>query len=182
MSRSGTPAGFRMAAILFGVVPVHPASAQSVATAPVAAPAPAPPATIPVTIRAGTPIPLLTVRALSSKTAAKGDLFDLEVAQDVVSDGQVVVPKGTRGIGELTRAETSGALGAAGAIEARLLYLVLRDTTVRIEGFIDSKGKSSAGTVIAAFMITPIIKGGSATIPAGTAITGFVEHDVTIAR
>lgn len=139
-------------------------------------------ATTSVTIPAGTEIPLATLAAISSKTAAKGDLFDLEVTQDVIRDGHVLVPKGTRGVGELTRAETSGSLGVAGALEGRLLYITIGDDTVRLEGLLGRLGKTSTGTLVAAFMITPIIKGKSATIPAGTAVTGIVEHEVLIGR
>jgi hypothetical protein len=135
-----------------------------------------------VTIHAGTEIPLATLAAISSRTAAKGDLFDLEVTQDVIRDGRVLVPKGTRGVGELTRAETSGSLGVAGALEGRLLYITVGDDTVRLEGLVGNLGKTSMGTVVASFVITPIIKGKSAAIPAGTAVIGIVEHDVLIAR
>ena len=139
-------------------------------------------ASVPVTIPAGTEVSLATLATISSKTAAKGDLFDLEVTQDVVRDGHVLIPKGTRGVGELTRAETSGSLGVAGALEGRLLYITVGGDTVRLEGLLGRMGKTSTGTVVASFMITPIIKGKSATIPAGTPVTGIVEHDARIGR
>jgi hypothetical protein len=169
MSRFSTGIGHVAAIALCWLAPGSPAWSQ---TSPSTS----------LTIHAGTEIPLATLAAISSKTAAKGDLFDLEVTQDVIRDGRVIVPKGTRGVGELTRAETSGSMGVAGALEGRLLYIIIGDDTVRLEGLLGNLGQTSTGTVIASFMITPIIKGKSAAIPAGTKVTGIVEHDALIAR
>ena len=135
-----------------------------------------------IRIPAGTEIPLATLAAISSKTAAKGDLFDLEVTQDVIRDGQVLVPKGTRGVGELTRVQASAGLGTSGGIEGQLLYIILGNDTVRLEGLLGRLAKTGTGTLVASFMLTPMIKSKNAAIPAGTMVTGIVQRDVLIAR
>ncbi len=138
-----------------------------------------------ITIPAGTPLRLVTRTALSSKTHAKGDLFDLELVEDVVIDGAVCIPKGARAVGELTIAEPKGAIGAAGKLEARLLYLVSGDRTIRIDGKLASQGKGRANEVLrmalAIGTIASVVTGESATIPVGTEVSGHVQRETVLA-
>lgn len=146
----------------------------------------------PAIIPAGTEIPLVTSTALSSKTSAKGDVFDLSVAENVAIAGHVLIPKGTRAVGELIRAEQRDMFGASGKLEARLLYIVLNGESLRLEGRLviagrqEIKGKSgtaaTVGAIVAAGSLGFIVTGKSAVIPAGTMITGVVERGATIDR
>src|SRR5436309_11155027 len=51
---------------------------------------------------------------LDSKNWKEGDAFPYEVAQDVVVDGRVAIPAGTKGTGTITRAREAGAFGKSG--------------------------------------------------------------------
>jgi hypothetical protein len=55
-----------------------------------------------VTIPKNTEIELITLEAVSSATATKGQLVRLAVAEDVRVEGLVVIPKGTFATGEVT--------------------------------------------------------------------------------
>jgi len=66
---------------------------------------------VPVTIPAGTSIPIVMEVALSTRTHVKGDVFFARVAEEVIArDGMVLIPEGTRVEGvvaEARRAENS---------------------------------------------------------------------------
>jgi hypothetical protein len=83
-----------------------PAPAVTSDTTQSLAPAPATDAPHPlpefVTIPKNTEIELITLEAVSSATATKGQLVRLAVAEDVKEDGLVVIPKGTFASGEVT--------------------------------------------------------------------------------
>src|SRR4051794_21573496 len=51
---------------------------------------------------------------LDSKNWKEGDAFPYEVAQDVVVDGRVAIPAGTKGTGTITRAREAGSFGRSG--------------------------------------------------------------------
>jgi hypothetical protein len=67
---------------------------------------PAAPATI--TVPAGTAIALAMTTPLTTKTATAGTQFTATVAEDVVMDGQVVIPKGAEVTGHVALAQRSG--------------------------------------------------------------------------
>src|SRR3546814_3465311 len=62
----------------------------------------------------GLEIPLVTTTTLSSKTSVKGDFVPLETAADVLVDGHLVIAAGTQVTGQVTDAQTKGALGMSG--------------------------------------------------------------------
>src|SRR5687768_8302100 len=45
---------------------------------------------------------------LNSKTHRLGDRFSMTVAQDIFADGQIVIPRGTRAVGQVTKVRGNG--------------------------------------------------------------------------
>lgn len=167
-----------LAAMLLAVAPAG-ASAQP-------APEPAPePATAGPVLRRGTPVPMQTVQPLSSKRALQGQRFDLEVSAEVRVDGMLVIPKGARGVGEVSRVVEKGMMGKPGKLEVRVMYVEVGGTRIRLEGKVRDKGASGAGGVVIAApligMSAAFVHGKSAVIPAGSAVEGFVYQDVPLA-
>lgn len=135
----------------------------------------------------GTPVPMQTVQPLSSKRARQGQRFDLEVSEEVRVDGMLVIPKGARGVGEVSRVVEKGIMGKPGKLEVRVMYVEVGGTRIRLDGKATDKGSSgAAGVAIAAPLIgltgAALVTGKSAVIPAGSAIQGFVYQDVPLAR
>ncbi len=135
-------------------------------------------------MEAGTPVPLVTVGEVSTKTHRQGDRFDLEVSRDVLVGGHLVIPKGARGLAEVARHRARGPFGKAGMLEVRLLHVEVGGRKVRLDGGGEHKGASAAVPAVATGVITAAlgsaILGKSARIPAGTEVVGFVHRDLPL--
>jgi hypothetical protein len=143
-------------------------------------------------IPVGTTLLMATSKTLSTKTNLTGDEFDLAVVDDLVIDGHVLIPKGTRVVGELTRVSQKDVFGVAGKLEARFLYIVLDGAPVRLEGRLflagrqEIAGKSgtaaSVGVIVTVGSLGGIVTGKSAVVPAGTVFSAIVEREATLSR
>jgi len=135
-------------------------------------------------IPAGTEIPLIVEKAISSKVYSKGDLFYLKTTKDLKIDGRTAILAGTKVVAELTRAEKKGAFGKSGKLEAKLLYAALDNQTIRLQGVVAARGKGgTTETVLAAMAIGTLaffVTGRSAEIPAGTELSGYLSSDARI--
>lgn len=135
----------------------------------------------PVTLTAGTEIPIETLEPLSSKTDAKGRIVAMAVLSDVLVDGKIALPKGTPVTGQIADAQATGGLGTSGRLIVRPIYLQIGGRTVRLRGAASEKRGVSAGGVVGLLTLSGAISGRSALIPAGTRIQGEVERDAVIA-
>nr|WP_243451897.1 hypothetical protein [Sphingosinicella soli] len=161
----------------------YPASAQDTAqnAEPVALGAPQS-----SVLRAGTSVPLKTLVGLTTegKKLKVGHRFELEVAEAVSVDGQVVIPVGSPAVGEVTSVRNKGMWGKSGHIETRMLYVRANGRQIRLSGSIDDKGVTGTAGVVAAAVLIPVVgffvTGTSAQIPVGSNITGFVQEDVPV--
>lgn len=137
-------------------------------------------------VPSGTVIELVTDNALSSKKNVKGDLLRLRVTAPVIVDGVTAIPAGTPVVAQLTTAIERGAFGRSGRLEIELLYAELPGGTLRVRGMLEARGKKDAGGAAAtavAFLALPFLATGrSAEIPAGTEVSGRLDHDLWIDR
>jgi hypothetical protein len=127
-----------------------------------------------------------TLEPLSSKRARQGQRFGLEVSEDVRVDGMLVIPRGARGVGEVSRVVTKGVMGKPGKIEVRALFVEVGGARIRLDGKAADKGESGAAPVL---LTAPLVglsaaffTGKSAVLPAGSAIQGFVFQDLPLVR
>ncbi|HEY0326366.1 MAG TPA: hypothetical protein VGC46_10400 [Allosphingosinicella sp.] len=160
--------------------PVQPAVAT---TAEAAAPAevfvpitPAPVAPATATIAAGLSIPLSLNAELSSSRNREGETFAMTVAQDVLSDGIVVIPRGTRAVGEITLRSGRGMFGKSGKMELSFRYLDMDGVRVPLDGthFQAGEGNTAGtvGAVLAAGVVGGmVVTGRSANMPEGREFT-----------
>lgn len=159
-------------------VPVAPLCAQQAVVVG------APDATV---LRAGTEIPVRTRTELTTehKALRVGQRFEVETSEAVLLNGQVVLPAGTTGVGEVTMVRNKGMWGKSGHFAVRLLYLRVGTREIKLNGTIDDKGTAGgAGAVaVSALVFLPagfFMTGTSARLPAGTAIKGFLDEDVPV--
>ncbi|HEX8623242.1 MAG TPA: hypothetical protein VF718_14835 [Allosphingosinicella sp.] len=143
------------------------------------------PAAGPVLLK-GTPVVLKTLAPLSSRWAVQGQRFDLEVRDEVRVDGLLVIPRGARGVGEVSRVVTKGMMGKAGKIEVRVLFVEVGGARIRLDGVASDKGASGAAPVVLAAPLIGVsaafFTGKSAVLPAGSTIEGFVFQDMPLVR
>lgn len=177
-------------ALLVGAMPAVAQTAPAATLAPAPATAPVTVASAPVgdsnVLRSGTEIALKMSETITTKgkKLVAGYLAHLEVMDDVLVNGVVVIPKGSPAIAEVTDVRNKGMWGKSGKINARLLYVTVGDRKIRLRGVFDDKGVTGTAGVVAAIAFVPIAgfftTGTSATLPMGAGVKGFVDEDVSL--
>jgi hypothetical protein len=136
------------------------------------------------TLLAGTTVRLRTLSALNSNDSKVGQIFDIETSEDVLLNGIIVIPRGTRGRGEVTFAKKKGMWGKSGKLETRLLSVRLNGRDIPIRGSVGDKGETGTVGVVAAIAFIPVagffVTGTSANLPEGSPATGYIESDIPI--
>ena len=138
-------------------------------------------------LSAGTQISVRTAEALTTegKKLRIGQRVQLEVAEAVMLNGQVVIPNGSPVIGEVTDVRNKGMWGKSGLINARVLYVRANGNQIRLTGQFDDKGVTGTAGVVAAIAFVPIAgfitTGTSARIPLGAPVTAFLDEDISVA-
>ena len=163
-----------------GMPAVDAAAAAADGAAPVAdTPAPAT-----LLVPRDTPVHLMVVSEVTTKTHAEGHKFKLRVDQPVLVDGRELIPVGATAWGEVTSAKSSGNIGKSGKLSARLLTIDLNGTSIPIDGETSAKGKSGTAETLMGFASLGVLalftKGNNAKIKAGEMMTAFVSEDTQI--
>jgi hypothetical protein len=125
-----------------------------------------------------TPVRMKLGRTLSSADAQVGDEVDLDVSEDVVVDGLLVIARGANAIGVINEAEPKKALGRGGKLGVLVRSVRLannQEAVLRSGG--EAKGSSSS-----AGMVIPVMHGKDITLPKGTEITAYVNGDTRLKR
>lgn len=137
-------------------------------------------------LRVGAEVPLKLSEELTTKgkKLKTGQRFHLEVAENVLVDGRVVIPAGTPAFGEVTDVRNKGMWGKSGHINARVLYALVNGRQIRLTGNFDDKGVTGTAGVVGAVALVPVagffMTGTSARLPIGTPIKAFVDEDVPL--
>lgn len=147
------------------------APAKPAAGALVAAPAPADVHQNPNVLPANTEVLLRMNEDLSSKKAEVGQPFFLSVAQDVIHNGMIVIPRGSRGMGEVTWRTGKGAFGKSGKMEVEIKYIEVNGRRIPVLGKFRQEGEGNTvatiGAVILVGVFSAFVTGKSALIPRG---------------
>lgn len=127
----------------------------------------------------------MVMSEVSTKERGVGYRFKLRVNEPVKTGGTIAIPVGTIAYGEVTSAESSGSVGKAGKLSARLVDVDVNGTIIPLTGDTTAKGKNSTGeTVMAVWALGPLglfARGNNAKIKAGELMTGFTAAEATIA-
>jgi hypothetical protein len=122
---------------------------------------------------------MTTRTEVTSRGTRAGTRFELEVSEPVMLNGQVAIPAGTTGIGEITRRRGTGMWGRRGILETRVLHLRMGDQQIRLTGAGGDRGRAGTAGVIASAVFLPVagffVHGSHARIPAGTRTVGYLE-------
>lgn len=132
----------------------------------------------------GTSVRLRTLSPLSSSDNKTGDRFDLEVSEDVLLNGRVVIPRGSPGRGEITLVKKKGMWGKSGKLETRVLSVRANGMDIPLRGTVLDKGDTGTAGVVGAILVLPVagffVTGTSAVLPQGTGFTGLTESDLPV--
>jgi hypothetical protein len=159
-------------------------AAPAAPAAPAAAPAPAeavaPPVVTPAPdvalLPANSEVILALNEPLTSDDKMLGDDFSLTVSQDVKANGLVVIPQGTRAVGQIVYRKGKGGFGKSGKLEIAFRYIDFGGRHIPLDGHYRQEGSgngaAAVGAVLAAGVIGGlIVHGHSARIPQGHEFT-----------
>ena len=180
------------AALLCAAIP-SAALAQVVAasapTAPIvtAAPAPVTPPAVPVIRLPGnTSVTFSLNGPLNSKSNLTGEKFSMTVAQDVIAQGHVVIPRGTHAVGQINYSKGNGSFGKSGKMDLVFRYIDINGIQIPVEGhyFQEGRGNGAAtvGAVLGAGVIGGlVVKGHNAELTEGREFSATIPSDVLFA-
>jgi len=142
------------------------------------------------TIPAGTMIPVRLLQTLSSGTVNAGDSFRIEVLEDIIVDGAVVIPAGSPGSGKVTLAVPARSMGRAGELRVSLDFVhtydnipvpveaneqtAARDTELMGKSFVAYVFLGPVG------LLTLLEKGQNITIPADSQFYVMVRMPINV--
>jgi hypothetical protein len=136
-------------------------------------------------LKEGVQVPLKFAADLNSKTAHEGDPVEFLLDEDLKVGTSIVVPKGSHAVATVTDAKKAGMMGRPGELSVQMQYLVAGSNHVHIRGTKGREGDSKTGATVAlTVLFGPIglIKHGkNVDIPAGTALTAYVDQDIWFA-
>lgn len=164
-----------------------PAPAVVPAPAPVAVevPAPAAPAVRQIVMSPNTEVVVTPNDTVTTKgkRVKEGFKFPLSVVFDVMQDGYVVIPKGTRGEGTVTWMTNKGAFGKSGKMEVSFDWLELGGRRVALTGNHRQEGEgntgATVGTAVAAGVFAAFVTGRSASIVNGQQLRARTAEPLT---
>jgi len=132
-------------------------------------------------------VDLVLARAVSTHYKKLGDVVPFLVRQDVMDNGQMVIPKGTRAWGKITTLKAAGSFMKSGKLAFEFSHIDLPGGTklpIRFTKQTQGEGESSTGSKLAesgltgglimvatVALILPFIDGNQAVMRAGTELT-----------
>ncbi len=162
-------------------------AAQTAAPAPsqpeVQVVAPQPPASHPdaLVVPRDTMVRLMVLNEVNTRKAKPGDRFVLRVDENVAVNGTIVIPVGAKAWGEVTDSRQNGAVGRAGQISARLLYVEAGGRQIPLTGEDKSKGPKGGDRValaVVGFGIFGLLaEGAQGKLKAGHIFNGYLAGD-----
>lgn len=132
-----------------------------------------------VTIKSGTPIPLLLEQTITSKNVASGTIINFKCTRDIVVDGKVAIRAGEMAKGQVSHVKKNGILGRAGEIEIRVTSISAVDGSevyLTANSLYDD-GKSK---LVLSLFLCFFIKGSNGEIPAGTQCVANVSSNTVV--
>jgi len=138
-------------------------------------------------LRAGAPVPVVLSEFLTTKGKhlKVGQPVQLEIAQDVLLNGRVVIPARSPVGGVITEVRNKGMWGKSGGIHLQIKSVNINGTDIRLKGEMDSRGETGTAGVVGALVVLPVagffVTGTSAEMPLNMPGRAFLDQDITLA-
>ena len=115
----------------------------------------------------------------------EGDTFNLTVVHDVIHQNHMVIPKGSRAVGEIAWLTDKGMFGKSGKMDIELKYVEVGGRRVDIDGTYRQEGEgntlATVGGVVLVGVFAGFITGKSAVVPQGRELMAHTQHDIPLA-
>jgi hypothetical protein len=135
-------------------------------------------------VRAGTPVRLMTDAPVHSRSIVQGQRIALRVADDVILNSKIVIPRGTAAIGEIESLSDKGMFGKAARFTLRPLFVEHNGRRLNLSGIHREAGsKATAAAAVTTVLIGGlglIITGKSADLPQGSILHAELRDDVVL--
>ena len=127
----------------------------------------------------------MVLTEVNSHDSRPGHQFKLRVHQPVMVEGQTLIPEGALAWGEVASAARTGAVGQAGELGVRLLFVEIDGARIRLDGQLAMTGRSAADKVVLSVLgfgvLGLLAKGNNAKLKAGDLIDGHVAETMIFA-
>jgi len=135
-----------------------------------------------IVLPAGVPVRLVLLETLRSQSNHKGDLVTFEVADDIMLNGVVVVPKGALAYGQITELRSRRGLGKGGKLDAEINHIFLPGGVyIPLATEIGQASGFEGGKMLSRYIVWSLFTGVGAFVALGTkgkAIT--IEHGLQV--
>ena len=137
-------------------------------------------------LRAGAPVPVVLSEFLTTKgkNLKVGQRVQLEVAQDVMLNGRVVIPARSPVEGVLTQVRNKGMWGKSGGIHLHISSVTINGTSIRLRGDMDTRGETGTAGVVGALVVLPVagffVTGTSAEMPLNMPGRAILDQDIAL--
>lgn len=123
-------------------------------------------------IPARTSVTLRVLEAITTRSAKPGDLFKIELVNDILNGASVAIPAGTQGVAEVVHSSPKGFGGRAGELIVAARYLDLGQHRLRLRATrLNASGSDNSAAAIATAAIIPLggffVTGTSVDLPVG---------------
>jgi hypothetical protein len=135
---------------------------------------------------AGLPVKLRLLESLLSQSNRKGDKVTFEVAEDIVLNGQVVVPKGALAYGQVTESKSRKGLGRSGNIQVEVYHIALPQGIYipLVTSFGEASGMQGGKVLARWVFFGPLVglttRGKKVDISCGTEVDVFIGENTDI--
>lgn len=158
--------------------PVSPEVPEVAVPAEVAAPAP-------VVIPMNTTVMIQLDAAVSSRSAARGDMFPISLAEPVRLGETEVIPAGITGEGQVVHSAGTGFGGRAGELIVAARYLMWGERRIPLRGMrISTAGRNNTAEALALGQLIPLggflVTGTSVDLPIGQIAVARFAEDVPV--
>ncbi len=122
---------------------------------------------------------------VSTKTHQQGDRITFSTTHDILLQDYVVIPAGTRVVGEVTWMTGKGMFGKSGKFEIEVRYIDLNGRRIPMQGKFRQEGDGNTVATIGAVVVVPVagffVTGKSGAMPRGRELTVYTAEAVAVA-
>lgn len=130
-----------------------------------------------VTLPADTVIVVTPLEEITSKKMKEGDLRTLQVANDIVQNGRVVIPRGSPVEAEVTWRTGKGIGGKSAKFDLSFRKVTIGSRSYALKGKHRQEGR---GNTVAALLGSMLISGRSAVMTSGQMVNAFTAEPITV--